>query len=167
MSAPEGSSKFHDAKMRVWQKHAALLTNDVFARSVERQKRRIIAMQSETAEARGVVHHLETDVARLTRDVTRLEADLRASGSRISAVEGGAEAVGLALRETERDNERKALEIERLLKDNEELRAMYAEAQEAVRPLYGEIHRLNALLEQIYTSRTWKLHNMVERVKGR
>jgi LmbE family N-acetylglucosaminyl deacetylase/GT2 family glycosyltransferase len=167
MSAPEGSPKFHEAKMRVWQKHAELMTSDVFANAIERQKRRIVAMQSETAEARGVVHHLETDITRLTRDNTRLAADLQASGSRISAVEGGAEAVGLALRETERDNERKALEIERLLKDNEELRAMYAEAQEAVRPLYAEIHRLNALLEQIYTSRTWKLHNMVERVKGR
>lgn len=167
MSAPEGSAKFRDAKLRVWKKHAELMTNDVFANAIERQKQRGVAMQSEVAEAKGVTHHLETDVARLTREVARVERELHQALGRIAAVEGGAEAIGMAFRETERDNERKTLEIERLLKDNEALRNMYAESAEAVRPLYAEIHRLNALLEQIYASRTWKLHNIVGRVKGR
>ncbi|HZW54109.1 MAG TPA: hypothetical protein VFF00_08740, partial [Candidatus Elarobacter sp.] len=46
-------------------------------------------------------------------------------------------------------------------------RAGFEEAQRTVDALWGEITRLQTLLDTIYGSRTWKLHTIVERMKGR
>ena len=46
-------------------------------------------------------------------------------------------------------------------------RAGFEEAQRSVDALWGEITRLQTLLDTIYGSRTWKLHTIVERMKGR
>ena len=41
------------------------------------------------------------------------------------------------------------------------------ETQTTVQSLYTEVRRLQSLLDMIYASRTWKLHTIVEKVKGR
>ena len=46
-------------------------------------------------------------------------------------------------------------------------RAGYEESQRTITALWGEITRLQGLLDTIYRSRTWKLHEIVERMKGR
>jgi chromosome segregation ATPase len=62
----------------------------------------------------------------------------------------------------------------RLLAENEivhdRLAELYAKNEEYDRQLaetYGEIDRLNAILSQIYGSRTWKLHLLLDRLRGR
>ena len=42
-----------------------------------------------------------------------------------------------------------------------------AEAQRTNGALYAEVARLQNLLDTIFQSRTWKLHSIVERMKGR
>jgi hypothetical protein len=46
-------------------------------------------------------------------------------------------------------------------------RAAFDESQRTISALWGEITRLQSLLDTIYRSRTWKLHEIVERMKGR
>ena len=43
----------------------------------------------------------------------------------------------------------------------------FEEAKRTINALWNEITRLQGLLDTIYRSRTWKLHSIVERMKGR
>jgi hypothetical protein len=65
------------------------------------------------------------------------------------------------------ENERKGAELGGLRAEVGQLRPAFAESQTAISALYAEIHRLQSLLDLIYQSRTWKLHAMVEKMRGR
>ncbi|MDX1583510.1 MAG: hypothetical protein R3338_07920, partial [Thermoanaerobaculia bacterium] len=41
------------------------------------------------------------------------------------------------------------------------------ERDDTLRANFEEIRRLNGILDQIYSSRTWKLHLLAERLRGR
>ena len=170
MASPEGSQAFRDAKLAVWRKHASLLTNDVVANALERQKRRLGKLQNDAIEVRGLHHHLQIEITRLQRENRRLIGDLeRLSDTvtqdaiRISHFEG----VELALRRSEAENEHKAVQLSGLQQENRDLRGAFDETQTTVQSLYAEVRRLQSMLDMIYASKTWKLHTMVEKVKGR
>jgi LmbE family N-acetylglucosaminyl deacetylase len=169
MTNPEGSPRFRDAKKQVWTKHAAIVTSDVFANALERQKRRLGRLQSDVVEKRGAAHHLHTDVSRLEREKQQLLGDLQSLHDqaaqhvmRIRELEG----VDLALRQSQAEHEHKAVQIAGLKQENAELRGAFNETQTSVQALYAEVHRLQGLLDMIYASRTWKLHTIVQKVKG-
>ena len=44
---------------------------------------------------------------------------------------------------------------------------LFDETQTTAQSLYAEVRRLQSMLDMIYASRTWKLHTIVEKVKGR
>ncbi|HEY2090841.1 MAG TPA: PIG-L family deacetylase [Thermoanaerobaculia bacterium] len=170
MASPEGSSTFRDAKLAVWRKHASLLTNDVFANALEHQKRRLGKLQNDAVEVRGLHHHLQIDIARLQRENARLIGDIQRLNDtvtqdaiRISNFEG----IDLALRRSEAENEHKAVQLAGVQQENRELRGAFDETQTTVQSLYAEVRRLQSILDMIYGSKTWKLHTMVEKVKGR
>jgi len=170
MTTPEGSPQFRAAKKKVWAKHASLVTHDVFANALERQKKRINSLQSDVVEQRGLGHHLHGDLARLEREKKQLIDDIQSlhnqatqHAMRIAQLEG----VDLALRQSQAENEHKALQIAGLTQERDELRAAFTETQTSTQALYAEIRRLQGLLDMIYASRTWKLHTIVEKVKGR
>ncbi|HEX8152228.1 MAG TPA: hypothetical protein VF698_03835, partial [Thermoanaerobaculia bacterium] len=64
-------------------------------------------------------------------------------------------------------HERLAREYERLTREQLELQAAAEERSAALRSAHVEIARLQGLLDMIFSSKTWKLHTLVERVKGR
>ena len=173
MSAPAGSQRFRDAKLQVWRKHAALIGHDTIANVFEREKQRALGAESDLVEARGLRAHFEQNIARLQRDAARLEGDK-------------ATLIGELQRQSERLNEA-IVRIATLEGANEELRAAqkernellirvgelgdareaFDEAQRTIAALYAEIARLQGTLDAIFQSRTWKLHSMVEKMKGR
>lgn len=170
MATPEGTPQFRAAKKQVWAKHAALVTQDVFANALERQKKRLGRLQSDVVEQRGAGHHLQTDVARLAREKQQLLDNLQSlhdqatqHALRIRELEG----VDLALRQSQAEHEHKAVQLAGLKQENEELRGAFNETQTTVQALYAEIRRQQGLLDMIYASRTWKLHTIVQKVKGR
>jgi LmbE family N-acetylglucosaminyl deacetylase len=170
MTTPEGSPQFRAAKKKVWAKHAALVTHDVFANALERQKKRINSLQSDIVEQRGLGHHFHGDIARLEREKRQLIDDVQSlhnqatqHAMRIAQLEG----VDLALRQSQAENEHKAVQIAGLKQESDELRAAFTETQTTVQALYAEIRRQQEMLDMIYASRTWKLHTLVEKVKGR
>jgi LmbE family N-acetylglucosaminyl deacetylase/glycosyltransferase involved in cell wall biosynthesis len=152
-SWPEGSARFRAAKLQLWEKHAALMTPDVTAGVFERQKSRARAAHVHTVELEGRSAHLHDDVVRLEREKEIL----------ISEIASRHDALGTAMGK-----------ITFLEEANEGLQADVAEAHEKLRmaendrtDLYAEVNRLQSILNSIYQSRSWKLHTLVERIRGR
>ncbi|MGZ7080119.1 MAG: glycosyltransferase, partial [Thermoanaerobaculia bacterium] len=170
MESPEGSDAFREAKMHVWRKHADLVDFDVFARVFEKEKQRRLELQSSLVDEKGRRGHIERDVDRLEREKQALIAQIGALHEtlnertvRLHAME----AVEQQLRHAQMENERKAVEISALRLETAQLRPAVTEAQTTINALYAEVQRLQSLLDLIYGSRTWKLHTIVEKMRGR
>ncbi|HEV7484677.1 MAG TPA: PIG-L family deacetylase [Thermoanaerobaculia bacterium] len=170
MENPEGSPKFREARLQVWRKHAALMGENVFANVFEREKRRAVALEGDAVEARGARSRIEQEVARLERDKQSLIAQIGALSERInetmmriSHLEGANVEIRGALEAANRERyaaTTRLAEIEPALLEIVELRRTNG-------ALYAEVARMQNMLDAIFKSRTWKLHAIVERVKGR
>jgi LmbE family N-acetylglucosaminyl deacetylase len=169
---PEGSPLFREAKLRIWRKHG--VTPEIFAAAFEQQKRRLGGAMSAAAEERGRRHHVETDIARLEREKQELIAKLQqqndavvASAQHAERLEGSMRAVGdlLAKRNDELQTMSGELFVTRASLDKTEREL--GDTRAAMHAAYAEIQRLNGLLNMIYSSRTWKLHSALEKMRGR
>jgi len=167
LESPEGSARFREAKLQVWKKHATLLDENVFANVLERQKRRITTVHNEAVEAKGLQNHLEVDIARLQREKATLGAEIQALHNRvnealmrISHLEGANAEIRNSLAEAEADRHEKGVRLK-------DLQSAFSESQQTSAALFDEVGRLQELLDTIFKSRTWKLHEIVERMKGR
>ncbi len=167
MESPEGSARFRQAKLQVWKKHSALIDETVIANVFELQKRRLTDVYNETVEAKGLQNHLEVDIARLQRDKATLGAEIQALHNRvnealmrISHLEGANAEIRNALAAAEADRHEKGVRLK-------DLQSAHAESQTTNAALFAEVARLQELLDTIFKSRTWKLHTIVERMKGR
>jgi chromosome segregation ATPase len=181
LAAPEGSERFRDAKLRIWKKHAQHLDHDLFANVFERQKRRLGDQFAQLVEARGRVDNAQRDVARLSREKDQLMAQNLDASNMINGyalrqreLEGSVQSLthmtGQLAPQLElrgREIERLVREIERLTRENDELRASNRATHQELERTRVEIQRLSGLLDMIYRSRTWKLHTMLEKARGR
>jgi len=111
-------------------------------------------------KAEGELQQRESERARLAGEI---EKERRRAGE----LEDEREKLRAASRELalERDrllseNELVHNRVEDLFRSNEDYHRKTAELQ-------AEVARLTGVLDQIYASRTWKLHLMAERVRGR
>ena len=170
LAAPEGSNAFRDAKLRVWKKHAALVDQNLFARALEKQKQRAGELFSQFVESKGQAEFSRREVARLEREKNHVIGQLGAQTNdlngymlRVRELEGSI----AALQNIAAAYEEKILAAERLGRENDSLRAANVETSAALERMKVEVARLNGLLDMIYRSRTWKLHTMIEKVKGR
>ncbi len=164
---PEGSPAFREAKLQVWRRHANLLGENVFANVFESEKRRTVATEGDLVEARGARGRCELEIARLERDKQSLIAEIGALSERInetmmriSHLEGANAEIRGMLEGANRDRYAAIGELEKN-------GMAAAEIERTNRALYAEVARLQNLLDTIFKSRTWKLHTIVERVKGR
>jgi LmbE family N-acetylglucosaminyl deacetylase/glycosyltransferase involved in cell wall biosynthesis len=164
---PEGSAAFREAKLQVWRKHAALMGENLFANVFEREKRRTVTIEGELVEARGARSRSDLEIARLERDKQSLIAQIGALSERInetmmriSHLEGANAEIRGALDSASRERYAAVARIT-------EIEPALFEMQRTNTALYAEVARLQNLLETIFKSRTWKLHTIVERVKGR
>jgi hypothetical protein len=167
MSNPEGSPRFREAKLQIWRKQAALMGENVFADVFEREKRRMTAIEGELVEARGGRSRIEQEVARLERDKQSLIAQIGALSERInetmmriSHLEGANAEIRGALDGANRERYSVTARLT-------EIEPAFAEMQRTNGALFGEVARLQNLLDTIFKSRTWKVHSIVERMKGR
>jgi glycosyltransferase involved in cell wall biosynthesis len=167
LAAPEGTPRFRAAKLAVWRKHAALISNDVIANVYEKQKRRFAELTAELVDQKGRSSHLHTDLQRLEReknDLMRQIGELHQSMNEklmyIAQLQGEVKAAG-----------------ERATGDAHEigaLRQMLAETKAALTATeverdraQSEANRLQGLLDMIFRSKTWKMHTLLERLRGR
>ena len=113
---------------------------------------------------------METDLARLEREKQTLIADIAALHARIGALTLDAASLNASNGTLQQALEKVQRERDQLLVRVGELgehRTAFEEGQRTITALYSEIARLQNLLDTIYGSRTWKLHTIVERMKGR
>jgi LmbE family N-acetylglucosaminyl deacetylase/glycosyltransferase involved in cell wall biosynthesis/uncharacterized coiled-coil protein SlyX len=171
---PEGSRAFRDAKLQVWRKHAKLIDNDVIANAFELQKNRAGATFTELVETNGVRAHLELDVERMEREkrllgheLARLQTTVNELTMRVAESEGAFHAINGAYAEATRELEARAIELANLRSRVAQLEPFVVQSEETTKALYQEIHRLQSVLDAIFASRTWKVHTMVEKLKGR
>ncbi len=171
---PEGSPAFRKARLQVWRKHAALMGENVFANVFESEKRRTVSIEGELVEARGARGRTELEVARLERDKQSLIAQIGALSERInetmmriSHLEGANAEIRGALDGANRERYAAVARIGELERASAETATASVEIERTNRALYAEVARLQNLLDTIFKSRTWKLHSIVERVKGR
>jgi signal peptidase I len=167
MANPEGSPKFREARLQVWRKHAALMGENLFANVFEREKRRSVGLEGDLVEARGARSRIEQEVARLERDKQSLIVQIGALSERInetmmriSHLEGANAEIRGALEGANRERYAAASRLS-------EVEPALVELQRTNGALHAEVARMQNLLDAIFKSRTWKLHTMVERVKGR
>ncbi len=163
LAAPEGSRMFREAKLQVWQKHAALLDNNVIADAFERQKRRTNALFSQVVETKGQLDELRGGIDKVAREHGATQDTLNAYMFRARELEGSLAALQALVPELTH----KTALVERLTYEKEQLQAVNAVADAELARLRVEVARLNDLLEMIYRSKTWKLHTMVEKARGR
>jgi LmbE family N-acetylglucosaminyl deacetylase len=177
-SAPEGSAAFRAAKRQVWEKNTELIGNDTILDVFEREKRRAAGVESRLLDTTGRASHLERDVYRLEREKASLLRDLQQQhevtnqqAMRISELHGALGAVERMAAEHAQVAIENARAGETHARRAAELEATLASATgqhtSAVTALYAEIHRLQNIINAIYQSRSWKLHMLVERMKGR
>ena len=178
MQHPEGSEKFRAAKRQVWRKHAELLTYDVIADAFERQKHRLDATFNDIVDERGRTHHLTIDLSRLEREKQELLGKMQTTHaeatSAVEQLKGAKKALEEALATRNGDLESLHVDITGLQRHADNLKAHAENLQRELDIQSGtasaaqaEIARLNALLDMIYKSQTWKLHAMVEKLRGR
>ncbi|HJQ40992.1 MAG TPA: PIG-L family deacetylase [Thermoanaerobaculia bacterium] len=181
LAAPEGSPQFREAKLRVWKKHASRIDESLFSAVFERQKRRLGALYSSVAETKGQADSLTQGFKRVEREKAELLAQSTENYNtingymlRVRELEGATQALSAIAA----DYERKTLELERVTRkaeqegdalrnENDQLRRANHETHDALERARVEIGRLNGLLDMIYHSRTWKIHTLMEKMRGR
>jgi len=178
MQSPEGSKAFRDAKRQVWRKHEELITYDAIADAFERQKHRLDATFKDVVEERGRAHHLTVDLARLEREKQELLGRMQTTHAEATSAVEQLNGVRRAL-ETElahRDDTLHAMageivdlrnDLANLMRHTDNLQRELDAQRSTSAAAYAEITRLNSLLDMIYKSQTWKLHAMVEKLRGR
>src|SRR5205814_1964189 len=139
------------------------LDNDVIANVLERQKRRTGQLQHESVDLRGQRDHLQTDIARLQREEARLVADVQSLQGRAAHVEGANAELRNALGAADADRHEKTVRLNDLKTAFADVSGALGETQRTNAALQAEVARLQTLLDMIYHSKTWKLHNMVEK----
>ena len=160
LAATEGTKRFRDAKLQVWRKHAARITNDVLLNVYERQKQRLTMLSNALVESNGRTHHAERDIARLEREKAEL---VRQLGDLHNDLNGRV----FEIREVERQLENQFRAVEDAQNRNASLEQMMAALRDDLRRSTSEAERLQGLLDMIFRSRTWKLHTVLERLRGR
>jgi LmbE family N-acetylglucosaminyl deacetylase len=167
MESPEGSARFRQAKLQIWKRHADLIDENLIANVFEKQKGRITRVHNDAVDARGLQNHLEIDIARLQREKATLSGEIQAlhhrvneALMRISHLEGANAEIRNSLTAAEADRHEKGVRLK-------DLQSAHAESQTTNAALFAEVARLQEMLETIFKSRTWKLHEIVERMKGR
>ena len=160
MAAPEGSDQFRAAKLQVWKKHAERIDNNVFANVYERKKQHLMSLYSSLVDEKGARHLLDREMNRVLRDLERLESDKKKLLAELQHWADRAHTTEQALHAERGASAAYAVE-------NASLKAALDEANSALTLSRSEAGRLQALLDMIYRSRTWKLHTIVEKMKGR
>jgi LmbE family N-acetylglucosaminyl deacetylase/glycosyltransferase involved in cell wall biosynthesis len=161
--APAGSNSFQRARREIYRRYASRRTEEGLSRALDRMRAQIAFWYERDTVAQGELRYQRESHRRLAEALARAEA----RGSSIAALE-------TRLAETELHLSQLRAERARIVAENElvhdRLAELFAKNEQydlQVAGAYGEVDRLNGILNQIYGSRTWKLHLLLDRLRGR
>ena len=154
--AKAGSAGFQDARRQIYERYASRRTEEGVARVLDRMRSQIAFWYERDTVSLGELRYHREIHQGLADALSRAEARLLTTAK-------------LELLTTELQTERV-----RLLAENElvhdRIAEVFAKNEEYDRQLtdtQAEIDRLNAILGQMYASRSWKLHLLLDRIRGR
>jgi hypothetical protein len=157
LHVPAGESAFQKTRGEIYRRYADRRTEEGLARVLDRLRAQVAFSSERDGISQGELRYQRESHRRLNLTAARMEAERAAD--RLEAARIRAEI------ETERG---------RLLAENElvheRVAALFASNEEYARKMveaHAEIKRLDGTLAQIYGSRTWKLHLLLERLRGR
>jgi LmbE family N-acetylglucosaminyl deacetylase/glycosyltransferase involved in cell wall biosynthesis len=141
--AEAGSTGFQRARRQIYERYASRRTEEGLARVLDRMRAQIAFWYERDTISQGELRYHRENSQRLSDALSRAATELQTERVRLLA-----------------ENE--------LLHDR--LAEVFAKNEEYDRQLSdtsAEIDRLNAILSQIYASRSWKLHLLLDRIRGR
>ncbi|HEY2797201.1 MAG TPA: PIG-L family deacetylase [Thermoanaerobaculia bacterium] len=141
-----GAGAFQDARRKIFERYAARRTEAGLARMLDRMRAQIAFWYDRDGVSQGELRYQRESHRRLDAKVVRLETrenDLRLEKARLAS------------------------EIEQLHARLTESQARNDDYDRLLANANVEVERLNGILQQIYESRTWKLHLFLDRLRGR
>jgi LmbE family N-acetylglucosaminyl deacetylase/glycosyltransferase involved in cell wall biosynthesis len=184
-----GEPAFQKARAEIYRRYGDRRTEEGLARVLDRLRAQIASSSERDGISQGELRYqreshrrLHATLGKAEQTAARLEAEreadrqtLRAERERsleeLAAVERRAGQWRLAAAAIQAEIE---TERDRLLAENElvheRVAALFASNEEYATKMveaHAEIKRLDGILAQIYVSRTWKLHLLLERLRGR
>jgi LmbE family N-acetylglucosaminyl deacetylase/glycosyltransferase involved in cell wall biosynthesis len=154
--ASAGSSSFQRARREIYRRYASRRTEDGLSRALDRMRAQIAFWYERDTIAQGELRYQRESHHRLAKALARAQA----METRLAESE-------LRITQLQTDRARVIAENEFVHDRLAELFAKNEQYDLQVAGAYGEVERLNAILNQIYGSRTWKLHLLLDRVRGR
>lgn len=166
----DGSPGFLEAKLAIWEKHSDLFDLEKVASWQTDLKNKLFRAESRLAETLGRAHHFETEARKLARE---LETTARRAGESHARASESAREMGGRIHALEGELARAGGNYERLARALGEIEAELRlrdrtldERETLLQQQFAEIERLNGILDQIFHSRTWKAHQLIEKLKG-
>jgi LmbE family N-acetylglucosaminyl deacetylase/glycosyltransferase involved in cell wall biosynthesis len=138
-----GAGAFQDARRKIFERYAARRTDAGLARVLDRMRSQVAFWYDRDGISQGELRYLRDGHRRLTENLTRTERERQSERARLTA-----------------ENELLHARLGEVFAKNEEYHQLVTEA-------HVEIERLNSLLNQIYGSKTWKLHLFLDKLRGR
>ncbi|MCA1582769.1 MAG: PIG-L family deacetylase [Acidobacteria bacterium] len=153
---PAGAAAFQEARQRIYARYARRRTEAGLARVFDRMRAQMVFWYERDFGSQGEL------------------AYQRESHRRLSERAAAGDAARLDLREEKRRVSELQTERARLMAENELVHARLADVFDAnerydreLSKMRTEVERLGGILEQIYASRMWHLHLLVDRLRGR
>jgi len=134
-----GAAAFQDARRKIFERYAPRRTEAGLARMLDRMRAQIAFWYDRDGVTQGELRYQRESHRRLDAAVVRLTGE----------------------------KARLASEIEQLHAHLAESNARNEEYDRLLANANVEVERLNGILQQIYDSRTWKLHLFLDRLRGR
>jgi LmbE family N-acetylglucosaminyl deacetylase/glycosyltransferase involved in cell wall biosynthesis len=138
-----GAGAFQDARRKIFERYAARRTDAGLARVLDRMRSQVAFWYDRDGISQGELRYLRDGHRRLTESLSRVERERQSERARLTA-----------------ENELLHARLGEVFAKNEEYHHLVNEA-------HVEIERLNSVLNQIYVSRTWKLHLFLDKLRGR
>jgi glycosyltransferase involved in cell wall biosynthesis len=161
--AAAGSASFQRARREIYRRYASRRTEEGLSRALDRMRAQIAFWYERDTVAQGELRYQRESHRRLAKALARAEA--RTSST--AALEARLAESDQRIAQLQADRTRIVAENELVHNRLAELFAQNEQYDLQVAGAYGEIDRLNGILNQIYGSRTWKLHLFLDRVRGR
>jgi LmbE family N-acetylglucosaminyl deacetylase/glycosyltransferase involved in cell wall biosynthesis len=138
-----GAGAFQDARKKIFERYAARRTDAGLARVLDRMRSQVAFWYDRDGISQGELKYLRDGHRRSTTALERSETARASEKARLTA-----------------ENELVHSRLAEVFAKNEEYHSLVTAA-------HVEIERLNSVLQQIYVSRTWKLHLFLDRLRGR
>jgi LmbE family N-acetylglucosaminyl deacetylase/glycosyltransferase involved in cell wall biosynthesis len=154
--AAAGSAAFQAARQTIYERYRAWRTDEGLAHTLDRLRAQVSFLYDRDRISQGeLVFQRESH--------RRLNASIFKAGERLGQVEGDLAASRERLAVLEAESGRLAAAEARAA----DLAASNETYRKTVAGMQREIANLNDLLSQIYKSKTWQLHLLLERLRGR